>query len=382
MTIGPKYSLRKITTIVVATLGFIATIISIYAFFFQDKKVDIQYEIVANTNVLDINADVSRLDITYNGLSLKEKNEHLRIINLRIINRGTDNILKEYFDDNDPLGFRISKGKLIEKPEIIETSSKYLKDNLKVSIDSTDRVMLPKVIIEPNESFVLKLLILHKSGETPEIVPTGKVAGMKEYVVLNSLESKDDKPFFSQVFSGSLIVQTVRSIAYFVIVLIFIVIIGLSIDALSDVKQKHNREQLVEDFKALKTYSYSKMDDAIFERYINKDSAQLEEMRDLIAEEKSLNEVYQKSIARLKKKDGGENAETDFVYSHSRLLRVSDDEWYNINTMFEDGLVIREKEKLVINQPMKNTLDSFLVYLKEKQKLREHRFPIRKISAA
>ena len=149
MSIVPKFSLRKTTAIVVATLGFVGAIVSLYAFFFQEKKVDLQYEIIANTNVLDINADVSKLDIIYNGISLKQKDEHLRIINLRVINRGTDNILKEYFDDNDLLGFKIMGGKVIEKPEVIETSSNYLKRNLIITLDTADRIKLSKVIIEP-----------------------------------------------------------------------------------------------------------------------------------------------------------------------------------------------------------------------------------------
>jgi len=234
-----SYPIKKVATSVLATLGVLATIITIYTFFFQEKKVDLQYEIVANTNVLDINAEVGRLDITYNGVSLKNENEHLRIINLRVINRGSENILKEFFDDNDPVGFRISQGKLIEKPELIESSSQYLKEKMQVQIDSSGKLNFSKVILESGEYFVLKLLILHKSNTLPAIIPTGKVAGMKQILVTNSLEQKDEKPFLVKVFSGSLFVQTVRSVVYFICVAILILIVAFSSDAISNARGKH-----------------------------------------------------------------------------------------------------------------------------------------------
>jgi hypothetical protein len=55
-----------------AVVGIISAILGIYTFFFQEKNVQINYEILTNANVLDINADVSKLDITYDGNNLKK----------------------------------------------------------------------------------------------------------------------------------------------------------------------------------------------------------------------------------------------------------------------------------------------------------------------
>lgn len=321
MPVEQKYPIKKIATQVISILGAIAAIISIYVFFFQEKKVDLQYEIVANTNVLDINAEVGRLDITYNGMSLKEKNEHLRIINLRVINRGNENILKEYFDDNDPVGFRVSQGKIIEKPELIDASSQYLKDNLQVLVDTSGRVRLSKVILESKEYIVLKLLVLHKSNNLPEIIPTGKVAGMKQINVINSLELKDQTPFFIQVFSGSLFVQTVRAVSYFLIVVLIIVVIILLSDKVSTIKKKHKRQSIVEEFKNLKNYNYSKMDDAIFERYVTDGPNLFTQIKELLDNDKLLNESYHKSLARLKKKEIVDKSNPEVLFTENLSLR-------------------------------------------------------------
>lgn len=35
--------------------------------------------------------------------------------------------------------------------------------------------------------------------------------------------------------------------------------------------------------------------------------------------------------------------------------------------MIEDGLIIKDKERVIVNQPMKNTFDNFFNFLKEKK---------------
>lgn len=369
MQVNAKYNIKKITTQVVSTLGAIAAVISIYVFFFQEKEVRLQYEIITNTNVLDIKADVSKLDISYNGKSLKNKNDHLRIISIRIINRGSEKILKEYFDDNDPVGFRISQGKIIEKPELTEASSQYLKDNLEVSIDASGRVKFSKIILEPKEYFILKLLILHKSNAFPKINATGKIAGMKEVQVIDSFESEDQKPFFTQVFSGALLVQMVRAIVYFLIVLIIILIIAFSIEKITDIYNKHKRKLIVEEFINTKKYNYSKMDDAIFDCYIDEGLHQLKNIHDLLEDEKELNRNYNESVEYFKKNEKLNTKNNTLENTILNSLSYTDENIFmSVNKMLEDGLVIREKNKLIINQPMKSTLDSFFTFLKQKNK--------------
>ena len=162
-------------------------------------------------------------------------------------------------------------------------------------------------------------------------------------------------------------------------ILIEIIVIFVSLDKLSDIKKKHNRESLVEGFTSLKTYSYNKMDDAIFERFIRDDSLQLLQMRQLLVDEKKLTEMYHKSVTRLKKKESIDILEPEMGYDYNRFLRSYEDDWYILNTMIEDGLIIKDKDNIVFNQPMKNTLVNFLQYLNENQKIGQHKYPIQKL---
>lgn len=204
-------SLSKLTTIIITIIGIVGSIVTIYAFLFQEKHVGLQFEIVANTNVLDIKADITKLDISYDGTSLKQNRENLRIINIRVVNTGNESILKTFYDDKDPLGFSISSGRIIERPQVLETSSAYLKQNLSVDLDSLGRVAFSSVILEPKEYFVVKALVLHSTEVEPVISSRGKIAGIKSIEMVNAAEPKNDKPFFTEVFYGSMLVQAVRA---------------------------------------------------------------------------------------------------------------------------------------------------------------------------
>lgn len=243
-----------------------ATILTIFAFF-QEKKIDLQYEIISNTNVLDINAEVSKLDILYDSTSLKEKKENLRLVNIKVINKGSKHILKEFFDENDPLGLKIDSGKILENPEIIETSNDYLKRNLKYNLPSDCSITFSEIIIESREYFIIKLLILHKINEEPQISPLGKIAGQKEIKIKLSSEVKEEIPFLKSIFYGNVWIQITRFVLYFIIIVLIVVLIIYLSKKSFYIKQNTKRKKLIKEFKQQKDYQYSRMDDAIFDRF-------------------------------------------------------------------------------------------------------------------
>src|SRR5258708_55373 len=184
---------KKITTIGVSTIGVIGTILTIYSVFFQEKRALLEYEIMSNSNVLDINANVSKLDISYNGSSLKSNNQNLRIFYIRVKNDGNENILKDYYDDNDPIGIKIHDGSIIELPEVITASNGYLAKNLKIKINSSNEISFSSLIIEPNQYYTFKLLVLYGLKSNPSLQSMGKIAGQNQIQVLHLETSKENK---------------------------------------------------------------------------------------------------------------------------------------------------------------------------------------------
>lgn len=99
----------------IAIIGIIGSIITVYAFL-QEKKVNLRFEVIANTNVLDFNADINKLEVIYDSTNLKQTKENLRIYTVKIINRGDQNIIKQFYDENDPVGLKIIRVKLLNNP--------------------------------------------------------------------------------------------------------------------------------------------------------------------------------------------------------------------------------------------------------------------------
>lgn len=367
--IDNKLSSRRILQTVIAFIGSISAVLGIYTFFVQDKVLQIDYEVLANTNVLDINANISKLDITYDGSSLKTRNQSLRIINLRVRNTGNESVLRSFYDNNDPLGVIVTKGKVIEKPELVGTSSEYIKKNLKVKFDSTSRISFSDIILEPNDYYTVKLLILYPSGQNPKIHSTGKVAGIKEIPVVSLAQgTKDKKSFWEITFGGNIYSHLIRGISYTFICIVIIVSIVISYDSLSEYRKKKKRIQAIRDFKIQNNYTYNRMDDAIFNRFEKYGIDNLIRYQSLLKDENILNQKYNNWINKLKRNVEDEIKENDII---SKELQLNDtffsprSEWTILNELINDGFAFKEKDKLIVNQPMKRSLRQFIDYLKE-----------------
>ncbi|HTF03114.1 MAG TPA: hypothetical protein VK826_03780 [Bacteroidia bacterium] len=352
---------RRIFQIVISTIGFVGTAIGIYAYFFEGKHVLLQYEITNNTKVLDINADITQLDVIYNGSSLKTKGQNLRIINVLIKNEGTECILKNYYDNNDPIGISVSHGQIIEQPQLLSSSNEYLKKNLKIHFDSTGVVTFNDVILEPGEFYIVKVLVLYSSKIEPTIQAIGKVAGQKNIPVITK-EVIVSQSFFVETFGGNVVVQVVRAVSYTVVFLILIIGIGVGISELSDKRRKNKRKQITHKFKETKEYEYNKMDDAIFSHFIELDEDNLWEFHDLLKDEKEIKKLYSnwKQDSQMKNTLHSDPdisifiEQNRFVYGHK---------WELMHQMIKEGFVFVDDAELAINRQMKTTLSMFIDYL-------------------
>lgn len=366
MNLNEILPFRRLATIIIAFIGLVGASLTTYAFFFQEKKIDLQYEIIANSNVLDIKAELTQLDILYNGKSLKQKNQNLRIVNLRINNTGTEHILKTFYDDNDPLGFKVVDGEIIENPEVLDASNEYLKNNLVVTLESANQVSFSKVIIESREFFVLKLLILHKYGSSPRIIPVGKVAGVSRIDLVSKLEVAETKSFFKEVFKGNFWIQTAKSFFYFLIALsVIIITVSLGV-GISSLKDKVKRKKLVKEFISKSEFQFTRMDEVIFERYKKEGSGPISSMNRSLSNEKMLNKRYQNW---LKSKNKYSIPEDMLVEVHRRSPREGFVLFNFWNNIINDGLVIKDGNQLKINQAMKKTLNAFASFLEGKSKV-------------
>lgn len=262
------FTWKTILGAIVALIGLISGILTIYVFL-EDKKANLEFEILSSTNVLDIKANVSKLDVTYDNLSLKSAKQNLRIINIRVKNNGNDIILKEHYDLNDPIGLQIIGGKIIEIPEIIGTSNPYLTKNLKMHVVSSNEISFNDLIIEPTQYYTIKLLVLYPINLNPSVIPRGKIAGQDLIPVHHFETPKETKSFLKDLIAGNVIVQAIRIVIYGITMMVILVGSILLIENLNDFRNKITKRNLVKQYTRQPGYAYSNVDKIIFDDFVN-----------------------------------------------------------------------------------------------------------------
>ncbi len=248
--------------------GFVLAIfVIVYQEFFDNNSPDLDYVITSNANVLDVNENLSSLDILYEGESLKKAGKSLKIITIKVVNTGGEAILKSSYDSNDPAGFYIKDGTLAETPQLLEASNDYLTKNALALKESSSKILFPQLIIEPEEYFHVKILVLHDANKNPMIVARGKIAGIDEINILNEYSVVNDS-ITQRAFIGDTKTQIVRLLFYGTFgIFLFIMAIGLIVIK-DDINDKRARKNKVIKIKEKNRNNLKMNSQYIFDNYV------------------------------------------------------------------------------------------------------------------
>lgn len=249
-------------------IGVISTIFGViggYSYFFEKNKTSLEYQIVNHVSALDVKENLSKLDITYNGKNLKDNNENIQIFTVRLINTGNQ-IIKENDYGSENFGLKIHNGIFIEKPKVIATSNYYLKNNAKLIMVGSNQIILPKLIIEPNESFEFKIYVLFNEKSLLSLESIGKIAGIKEGVQIIEGTKSEAEPFLKKGLSGGIAIQLFRLFIYGFILIGVLILMLFIVYYLEKYSQKRKRKLKVKEFK--KVNSRKPIDEPIFQKYI------------------------------------------------------------------------------------------------------------------
>lgn len=366
-----KLSNKSYYNAAIAFVGLLAAILTIYAFFFQKNENRIQYEIITNSNVLDINTNISKLDIVYDSTSLKDKNQNLRVISIRIKNVGNTNILKTFYDNVSPLGVQINDGYIVENPEILETSNDYLKANLKAIKKNDSIINFANVILDKSEFYEIKLLVLHELNQTPSLTAIGKIAGINHIQIINSSEVEADIPFFTKSFSGNIFIQLTRGIAYFIIIVILIgASVGIS-EFISSKRKKRKKRKLIHLFEDSTGYKSKRIHDVIFDNFEDDGLRTLKRKFSVLTDEEELNISVKRwdEIQLLKEEKekivkGHVDIEGITLPNGFKASWKDEKNSFLIEQMSSEGFIVPNGDKLMINKELKKTLEDFIEHLK------------------
>lgn len=148
----------------------------------------LKYNVLANTSVLDLKADVAKLKVSYDSIDLIKGKQDVSIVIIEIHNNGNKDIKLEDYDQNNEFGFRIENGKILNKPEIIRSSDNaYFLDV--VSAFSENKVKFKYKLIDEDQFWTIKFLVIHPKNKLVNIIPIGKVSGMNKIDISTTVES-------------------------------------------------------------------------------------------------------------------------------------------------------------------------------------------------
>ena len=258
--------------------------------FVRDRKPKLRFEVVSNTNVLDVREDLGKLEILYDGLDIKKSKQSLRVVVVRVVNPGETDILMGHYDERVPLGFTVSNGELL-RVELLEASNQYLKSQLRVSLTDSLRGVFEPVILESKEFFIFKALILHAQGTPPTLSPQGKIAGIRTINLTEQLSNESEKSYLHLVFAGGVWVQAARLISYFfgLILLLFAVISPVVF--VSGKFTRRKRKKHVKHFRRVTDIELQDKDEFLFSAYEDNGPHYIHAMVQLLSDKTKLKEA-------------------------------------------------------------------------------------------
>lgn len=201
-------------------LGVVIALLSVgfalYTYYHQPEP-DIVYEIDSQSDVFDLHRPLQDLTLSFRGQDVQQQNLNLRILSVRIWNRGMIDILQGAYDQQEPWGITVTPGQVIEV-RVGQNNSQYLASHINPHIVESSTIQLNKVILERDKFVTLDILVLHHKDAPPHIAAYGKIAGINQIPVIDA--SAPTKPgFIQQLFSGSLFIHIGRFIFYFLVLI-------------------------------------------------------------------------------------------------------------------------------------------------------------------
>lgn len=249
-------------------IGLLIGLFGIYIALFYEKHPQLRYDILSQAPVYSIRENVGDLDIMFKGENIRQKHESLSVITLRVSNPGSSDIELGSFDPQDLPGFEVTEGKIIVEPEIIHTTSPYLKKTVKLVALNDRTYTISPLILDRDQSFTVKLLVLSPEVANPQVRSFGKIAGVPRIDVTAMPPSEEHRSLWWRTFSGDTVVQVLRCLAYTIGT--FAVIGGLVglISAIAGTISKRHRRHLVRKFGQLLGHDPTYKEHLLFKSYI------------------------------------------------------------------------------------------------------------------
>lgn len=253
----------------IAIIGFVVTI---YLGFVKKTSPIFEYDILSETDFFNNRESASYIKIFIDSTDVQENHLNISTYRIQISNKGNDNI--SYYDyDTGLFGLQIVDGTLLESPVLLESSTDYIRAKFSNdSIIKTSFINIPKLTLDVDDYFIIKLVILHEVDVAPSFIPIGKISGQKE-IAVNPIQVPRPN-FWIIAFSGNIIVQLVRLIGYLIAAIIVLLVVVAIVSFIGDIVKKKKRQRFIKELQSNKNIS-----SIVKEAYINYGASRIVEIQ-------------------------------------------------------------------------------------------------------
>lgn len=348
-------------------VGIFGLAFTYYSIFIYKVKPEIKFEILTNTNIIDLKENLSNLEIFYNNKKINKSKQNLRIITIKIVNSGNMDITKNLYEVEEPWGFTIKNANIIEIPKLLDASSQYLKNHIKLNLDTLNKVTISPIIFDQKDFILLKVLAISDSTLEPFLVPTGKISGIGKFEVVDVYQSSKDTSIFDEMLSGGFWIHFLRFWFYFFCLIILSLVIFLPTGIMIVNIQLNKRKKTIEKFKAI---AKSKIDDSTYwllNIYIDQGERKLYQIQKLLLDKGRL-------LRYLKLYDLKNEEHKNFRDKTDDVLRMGPSERIYIfeetetlaNMIRENKLITINNDEIIINEKLSQLLEELIYSLKMK----------------
>ncbi|MFZ3374842.1 MAG: hypothetical protein WA183_04760 [Chthoniobacterales bacterium] len=325
------------------------------------RKPQLKYEILSQWPVYSIREEIPDLEIMFKGENIRKEQQALSVITIRISNPGSAAITLNSFDQRDLPGFSVSDGKII-KLDPIERSKK-LEKTLELTRTADNAYVIQPLILDTNQFFVLKLLVLSAESSHPKVQCSGDIAGVDKIEVVSAPSTEKQRSFLSDAFYAHWIIQVVRSLVYTAATLFLIIFISTTINAMFTKLRRAHRRRLVRKFRSLLDHDPTKKENAVFDRYIQSGESAVVQLNQSFADRALLKQTvleYLTSIDPAKsKQSAAPPLTTDMLPEH--FLVPSPGRF--IPMLLEQKIITVQDNNVTVDEQTVKTVSSFESFL-------------------
>lgn len=259
-------------------LAIVGVIAVFKPYWFYDPTTEVSFELVSTTPVFNVRENIGKLTVLYDSKDITSSGGAIYSLTVNVVNKGRIPVKKGDYDEQFPVGIEIGGGIILEQP-VVRTSNDYLKNALQISRVSLTGLTFSPVILNPQDSFALSLLILGKKDMPITVSARGKIAGQGPLSVHDISEVSTKKGFWAEVKEGDLSVHAVRAISYFLLVIIGMVFFALNMMLLSlpfdlmdnrkDRRLRRQRLEIANEYIKSKKLSRNKVRELVLSAYVD-----------------------------------------------------------------------------------------------------------------